>query len=218
MNNPNEFWILCVCAAGLVLAGRAQALPGTESPSVALSTSPARSADAGRVASRATKPASLLDAVAASSVPSVTNPAAAQPSGGAYPITISTALPSNINARYPGTTVNPTLNGTPTQNPTPATSSPVALPEAAAGAGEPPADLLLSRRVREALLRAFPAIPGTGGAVPSGGLSDLTVTAANGKVTLRGTADSQNQKDAAAAQAAGLVGGEKNVEDQLKVR
>ncbi|NNN06540.1 MAG: BON domain-containing protein [Elusimicrobia bacterium] len=218
MRDWQKVLISCVCAAVFAVAGAAQVRPDAGPSVISVSTSASRSADAAMPGARAPKRAPLQDAVSASSAAVASNPAAMQPAGGSFPITISTALPSNINAKYPGTTANPSLNGTPTQNPTPATSSPVALPEAAAGAGEPLADRLLSRRVREALLRAIPPTPGVGGEAPTGGLSDLTVTAANGKVTLHGTVDSQNQKDAAAAQAAGIVGGEQNVENQIEVR
>lgn len=79
-------------------------------------------------------------------------------------------------------------------------------------------DVNESRRVTDVLNQSFPQTPGVNGASATGGISNLSVRSHNGKVTLRGSVDTQEQKDAAAQRAAALVGGKQNVDNEIIVK
>lgn len=86
------------------------------------------------------------------------------------------------------------------------------------GSAATPAELQQDRQVADALNQAFPQTPGVNGGAALGGISNLQVTSQNGRVTLRGTVGTQQQKDDATARAAALVGGKQNVDNDLIVK
>ena len=73
-------------------------------------------------------------------------------------------------------------------------------------------------RVANALNQAIPQVQSFSGPASFGGISNLNVTNQNGMETIQGNVQTQQQKDAAGARAASLVGGQQNVDNQLIVK
>jgi|GEM_PF-2900535 len=190
---------------------------------------------AGASAANAQTPASAEATAPAPDVP-------AAPSAGDNAPTVSgpTTTPSRnmpeVNPTLPDPSPEPTPRVVPKKNPgqTPlvglspgangaAAADKIQNPQGAVGVTKPlgqtsAADRQLSRKERDALTQAFPTNPGENGAAATGGIGGLRVTSRNGKVTLRGTVGTQQEKDEAAAKAAAIAGGESNVDNELIVK
>lgn len=78
-------------------------------------------------------------------------------------------------------------------------------------------DLKQSQRITDALNQAIPPVRSFSETGEFGGIAGLKVTSRKGRVLLQGSVKTEQQKTAAAARAAAMVGGAQNVDNEIVV-
>lgn len=226
MRQSAVLFFLTMCALWLPHSGAAQAPPFAGTYPITVSTSLPSDITAkypgGASGPEAVQPAggtfpitvsTALPADITAKYPGgASGPEAIQPAGGTYPISVSTSLPSDITPNQPWAPTDTLQSVVPDVSTNPAAGVSAAKPRAPSRA-----DARMCRKVRMALLRAFPWRPGAKGKAPTG-IGRLRVACGNGTVTFRGIVHSRRLKRVVAARVTAMVGTGRKVDDRLVVR